>query len=262
MKKTYNTLRPEWRLLPAPPVPNSTPIVNDHIVDLLASARVLSAPGIKKFTGPSTIEMADGTTLEVDAVIFCTGYRYSFDLLADEVKPTRYPSPKFDQSSNANGMHHARLFMGIFSTDYPDSLGFYGPYRGPTFSGFTNGDLVSQAVAQLWKGNSPLPSKAEIEDWCDNQYRFDCEMLSVHRVTKPMLPPGELERWLNEAAGNAVNQKLGWGLEGWKFWWTDRQLYYTIMDGFDTGYLYRLFDGRRKKWDGAKVAIERSNGKS
>jgi dimethylaniline monooxygenase (N-oxide forming) len=64
-------------------------------------------------------------------------------------------------------------------------------------------------------------------------------------------------------AGTQVNEKLGWGWEGWKFWWGDRTLYKLIMDGIPTPFVYRLWEGReggRKTWEGARAEIYKVNG--
>ena len=73
------------------------------------------------------------------------------------------------------------------------------------------------------------------------------------------------ERWLNQAVGNGVNEAFGWGWEGWKFWWKERELYKLLIDGINTPFVYRLFEGRegsRRRWEGAKDAIYRANGLS
>ncbi|KAJ3515503.1 hypothetical protein NM208_g14959 [Fusarium decemcellulare] len=65
--------------------------------------------------------------------------------------------------------------------------------------------------------------------------------------------------WANKAAGTQVNEHLGWGLAGWKFWFQDRAFYKLLMDGIYTPFIWRVFDGKRKKWDGAKAEIEKVN---
>lgn len=70
--------------------------------------------------------------------------------------------------------------------------------------------------------------------------------------------------WLNQVAGNGVNEALGWGWKGWEFWWKERELWSFVMDGVNTPFTYRLFKGRRggrRKWDGAREAIWKANGR-
>jgi dimethylaniline monooxygenase (N-oxide forming) len=65
--------------------------------------------------------------------------------------------------------------------------------------------------------------------------------------------------WANEAAGTGLSKNLGWGSAGWAFWYRDRALCGMLMDGIHTPFVYRLFDGRRKKWEGAREQILKAN---
>ena len=253
----------EWKLLPAGPIPHASPVANDHLLDRLADGSLTSVAGIRRFHDDgATVELDDGACLaDVEAVICCTGYRYDFSIAADPAAdPTSPPTPEWDRAKHSNAMAYPRLYMGLFSTAFPNSLAFLGAYRGPSASAFTGFDLKSQAIAQVWTGRYALPSAAEIERWGDAQYRYMLGEVAVWRIHKHGLPPGDMERWLNAAAGNGVNERLGWwSLAAWQFWWSDRRLYSAIMDGVDTPFVYRLFDGRRPKWDGAREAIMRTS---
>jgi dimethylaniline monooxygenase (N-oxide forming) len=52
---------------------------------------------------------------------------------------------------------------------------------------------------------------------------------------------------------------LGYGWKAWKFWWKERELCDLIMAGVSLPYVYRLSEGRRKRWGGAGEAIVRIN---
>ena len=263
--KAHPLYRDEWQLLPAGPLPHSSPVMNDHLIDLLADGSITSVGGIGRFLlDGTTVELSDGTTLlNIDAVIYSTGYRYSFDIVeAPGVDPTATPTPEWDAAKHRNGVDYPRLYMGLFAPAYPDSLAFLGAYRGHSPSAFCGVDLIGQAIAQVWIGAYPLPPLAEIERWCDDQYQYMLSQVAAWHIHKPGLPPGDLEKWLNAAAGNGMDEMLGWSWKAWKFWWSDRRLYRVVMDEVDTPSVYRLFDGRRKKWDGARDAILRTNGKA
>ncbi|MCJ1354888.1 MAG: hypothetical protein MMC33_004878 [Icmadophila ericetorum] len=261
MKKTTPNFHNEWGLLPVPPVTHSPPIMSDYMLDLLASNSVTSVPGIRRFVGENEIELRNGTTISGDAVIICTGYYFDFSLMSPDAGPTAFDQPEWATTPHSNGTRYSRLYRGLLSSKYPDSLAFIGAYRGHSFAAFANGDLISQAIAQLWKGAYSMPSKQETNTWCDSNYRYLLKQLALHRLPKVGDRPGKLEPWLNEVAGNGINEKLGWGWEGWKFWWNEQRLYRMLMDGIDTPYVYRLFDGRRKKWKGAREAVYQTNGK-
>ncbi|KAF3921920.1 hypothetical protein ABW20_dc0101573 [Dactylellina cionopaga] len=266
MRSQFPQLRDEWRLLPAPPIHNVSPVMNDNLIDLLDRGKVKSVHGIKRFLADGTsIELTNGQILEsIDSVIYCTGYDFDYSFLGEGANPTAFPTPEWDQAEHAKSMPYPRLYRGMFPTNYPESLAFIGPYRGYSPSHLANCDLASAALAQIWMGNYPLPSKTEMQEWCDAHYQSMLRHVSRWRLYGFTCESGDLQRWLNDAAGNGINEKLGWGLEGWRFWWKERKLYYLLMDGVDTVFLQRLFDGRgersREKWEKAKEAIYRANG--
>ena len=259
MRKSYPTLKPEWNLLPAPPPTHSTPIVNDDLIPLLASGSVTNVPGISKISKDGAVMMTDGSILEgIDAVILCTGYQPSFSILDTSIDPTTSPTPEYDEAPYGSSVRrYVRLYQGIFSPQYPESLAFIGPY--PIISAFTGADVVSQAIAQVFSAKYKLPSQQGIDEWCDDHYNWSVEQARIARAPAGFIKGAEIEHWLNDACGNGLNEKLGWGLEGWKFWWEERELWNLIMNGVNTGFIYRLFDGRRKSWAGAKDAIMKAN---
>jgi dimethylaniline monooxygenase (N-oxide forming) len=261
MRKDFN-LKDEWRLLPAPPIANSPGTANDYIIDELASGRVTSLGGPLRFTSTGIVTGIEGE-VACDVVILATGSQFDYSFLAPEADPTAFPTPEWDAHPNSQGLRFPRLYRTIFHPEHVDSLAFFGPCRGFTFAAFNNADLVAQAIGQIWSGGYPLPAQAEVDRWCADNYRFSLTQIEAHRLAKTGTEAGDLEHWLSEVAGTGMNEKLGWGLEGWKFWWNERKLYNLIMGGLFVPYAYRLFDGRpggRKRWEGAKEAIFKVNG--
>jgi dimethylaniline monooxygenase (N-oxide forming) len=59
-------------------------------------------------------------------------------------------------------------------------------------------------------------------------------------------------KWCHDAAGTGVNENFGYRVSGWKFWLSDMSLSNVLMVGVETPFALRLFDGKRKKWDGAR----------
>lgn len=76
-----------------------------------------------------------------------------------------------------------------------------------------------------------------------------------------LIPTLDSDHWLQQAAGCGVWERLGWGWQGWSFWWTEREMYSLLIDGIDSPHALRLFEtGRgRKPWPGARAAIEKAN---
>lgn len=54
--------------------------------------------------------------------------------------------------------------------------------------------------------------------------------------------------WLHDAAGTGVNEKLGYGWKGWWYWLVRNGECRDLMNGVNSPYIWRLFEGRRKKW--------------
>ena len=262
MRQSYPNLDPAWRLLPAPPPSHATPIINDKFIDLLARGAATNKPGIEKISDTGVVIFTDGTEVaDVDAIICCTGYRVDYDNLDPEIDPTNGSTPEYDAAPFGSSVRpYTRLYQGIFSPKYPESLAFIGPYL--IVMAFTGADVASQAIGQIFSGGYPLPPRTEIERWCDAHYAWSVKQAYIGRTPLGIVKKGEVEGWLDKVCGNGLDKKLGWGLEGWKFWWQEKELRNLLMTGVDTGFAYRLFDGRRTKWEGARDAIYRANGRS
>ena len=198
----------------------------------------------------------------MDDVVFATGYHFDYSFLGPEADPTKCDSSEWDQTPHNNGLPYPRLYQTLFSTDFPLSLAFIGPCQGYTFASFCQADLASQAIAQVWLKRFDLPKSNEISKWCEGNYRYCLKQIERWRVPKTGTDNGAFESWLNRAAGNDVEENLGWGWKGWRFWWTDNEMYRLIMNGVNTPFVYRLFEGRkgsRKRWSGARDAILQAN---
>ncbi len=71
------------------------------------------------------------------------------------------------------------------------------------------------------------------------------------------LVPAPFLVWWYEAAGTGVNENIKYGLCGWWFWLTNRNLYNTLINSLPCPQIWRLFGGRREKGDGAEETIWR-----
>jgi dimethylaniline monooxygenase (N-oxide forming) len=120
------------------------------------------------------------------------------------------------------------------------------------------------ALAQLWSGNYPMPSQAEIESEADASIARLAKLVKYGdvKITGVMGHMG-FDQWLNEVAGTGLYDYLGnWtNSKCWKLWWSDRKLYNILMTGIISTHMLRLFDtGRgRKAWRGARKAIIEAN---
>jgi dimethylaniline monooxygenase (N-oxide forming) len=116
-------------------------------------------------------------------------------------------------------------------------------------------DLASMAVAQVWKGVSPLPSIEEMNQQIEEQHRWLTAIVERETVASDFVQEESWLHWCHDAAGTGINENLGYKLSGWRFWTKDMKLSSLLMGGVDTPFGLRLFDGKRKRWDGAREAI-------
>jgi dimethylaniline monooxygenase (N-oxide forming) len=254
-------IKPEWNLSPFPTPARGGATISQHLVPYLQAGKVELLPGLKRIIG-STLELYDGSHVEnIDAIVFCTGFRASYSLIDAASDPCRNTRKDWAKLKGANGRPLPRLYQGIFSLDYPDSFAVLGtsPF---TPQACMNYDLSSMAVTQIWLGNSSLPSLEEMNKEVDVQHEAVCKIASTGDLFNTNLRNNwEWFKWVDQAAGLGIAKRIGYGSRGWNFWWKDRQLCRLVMDGLMSPHIMRLFDeGKRKPWDGARREIEKING--
>lgn len=244
---------PEWRTGPAPPLEQSLPNVSDTIIDAFRNGSVVSVAEFKEVVGHYILELHDGTRVEVDCIIFCTGYRTDFSFLG-ELDPTTSESDKWSSLEGTNNRTPPRLYQNTISLEHPESLAFVDTAQS-TQPAFLSYDLASMGIAQIWKGSSCLPSKSEMTEWVNAHHEYVSGLAIRGSVYPFIVKPCPWTHWVNDIAGTGVNENLGYGLQGWKYWLFNRYICRMLMTGSLSPHIYRLFDGKRKSWKGAKAAI-------
>lgn len=249
-------LRPEWDFEPAQKIP----LVSDDLVACLTYGSVKSVKGVKRILNATEVQLEDGKKFDVDVLIWCTGYKPDFSMIDPRFNPTvRTPSSEWSAALGSNGKSLFRLYHNIFSLEKPDSLAFLGCVRFE-IGEFQILDMASMAIAQVWKGASKLPNKAVMNAEADTREVWLADLAS----RRPNVSPGNVDaatwtRAIDDLAGTGINEYLGYGWDGWLFWLKDRALCNSLMGGIWTPHIYRVFNGKRKKWDGAKQTIEQLN---
>lgn len=106
--RRYGLPRPDHRLF------ETHPVLNSQILDSLTHGEVAVKPDVRGFAG-RRVSFADGTTEEVDLVIFATGYRRRVPILPAELHREGDVSQLF---LNVFQRGHPGLFVvGFFETD-------------------------------------------------------------------------------------------------------------------------------------------------
>jgi dimethylaniline monooxygenase (N-oxide forming) len=258
-RDSFGEMKPEWNIHPPPSIKTHPAMITENFIDCLKDGSIISCPGLRTFSGENEVELLDGTHLEVDAVIFCTGYEANFSIMPD-LDPTRATptseNTKFKAKINSGPI--GRLYQNIFDPRYPDSIAWLC-YWSFTVGVTPIGDLMSMALAQIWKGNYKFPSEANMNKEIDKHHRWIAKLAEKDTVYGNIVQEGPWQYFLHDAAGTGCNENLGYGLRGWLFWLKNPRWCNLLMTGVDSPHSWRLFDGKRKKWDGAKEAILQAN---
>lgn len=265
-------VRPEWKFSPAPPLIHHIPIISDNLVSCLESGAVASVPGPRRIVDASTVELDNGVHVDVDAIIFCTGYNTDYSILGEH-DPTRHrvlAQRALLNTGQPGGARKPRkvpipaLYRNIFSLDFPESLAILGTAAFPA-PAFQTYDLASMAIAQLWQPGPTkptFPAKHEMYSAVEAHLDWAESVLARGPLNPRWLRAPEWMAWAESTAGVRLQEHLSpFSLAAWRFWYHERELSRLLMDGILSPHVYRLFDseGRRKKWDGARAAIEKVN---
>ncbi|KAF2842659.1 FAD/NAD(P)-binding domain-containing protein [Patellaria atrata CBS 101060] len=241
---------PKWRMRPAASRASLQVMLSDTFMPALQRGDVKSVANLKRIVDDKNVELDDGSCIKVDCIIACTGYTTDTSLVTNIRTGALH-------SENKGGL--PRLYQNIFPPAYAHSLAFLDSWQLPT--GICEaGDLCCMAITQIWKGASSLPAEEEMNRAIDDHYTWLRKVVPNERNAS--LYKVHEERWrrfLNDAAGTGVNENLGYGWRGWWYWLKNPSQCNLLMGGVDSPHILRLFDGKRKKWDGAAAAIQAVN---
>jgi dimethylaniline monooxygenase (N-oxide forming) len=252
-------LDPSWNFRPAPGRITNRIMLSDTFVPQLAAGSIKSVANMARILSNSTIELVDGSKESVDCIIFCTGYRRRNPPFLSNLDLSTSPTEKDVDASKDDIVPH-RLYHNIFPPAYADSFAFLDSWQLGT--GICEiADLACMAITQVWKGGFSLPSEAQMNREIDAHHRWVNAVLSNEpAAAAKAVQEGKWRAWLNQVAGTGVNENLGYGLKGWWFWIQQPRFCNLLMGGVDSPHVMRLFEGRRKKWRGARDAIVAVNG--
>ena len=253
-------MNPEWNIHPPPTFNSHFPVVSDNFISSLKDGFIKSCPSLHSITGENEISLLDGTRLTVDAIIFCTGYEVDFSIMPDHDPTRNTPSSKDPSLQNKllSGPL-ARLYQNIFDPSHPDSIAWlcYWSVQVPFIP---TADLVTMALAQIWKTPSMLPSPDDMNREIDAHHAWVLRLAATDGAMANLQKEGPWLRFLHNAAGTRCNEYLGYGIRGWMFWASEPRFCNLLMTGVDTPHAWRLFEGTgRKRWEGAREAIWKAN---
>jgi dimethylaniline monooxygenase (N-oxide forming) len=249
-KESWGENKEEWGFAQSPSIRDNFHIIlcNDDLIPLIKEGKVTSTCGIKRIVGPKTVEMDDGLVIDdVDAIITCTGYSDDMGMLSEAL--TFVDAPR-------EAAPLPNLYMGIFPPEHADSVAIISNVHlnAPQIPGR---ELAAMAVAQIWAGNTSLPSKPAMDAWVRKHHDWLRKRIArAHNLNRGDVLSREWNYFVHDAAGTGLYDNIGWSWKAWKLWWSDPELYKALAHGPATAHGFRVFEtGKRAVWKDARQAI-------
>lgn len=292
-KRTEQRMRNEWHLLPCASVSHVHPAVQEAYIPALRNGDITPLKGFKDFAGENQVLLEDGSIIEVDAVIFCTGYKHDWSIMPElEMdgtggRPLKTSDELFCQgedissATQGTGPHIPRLFHLIFPPRWASSIAFLS-WLAPQENAWCISELVSMAVAQVFAAETVKASGMQVSnvispallpslDAMDhevNEYHawFRKEWQKEPSIRQGYVRPHHFYRFLHGAAGTGLYEKVDhlFAGGGFRLWWNDYDLWTWITKGPLNSYSWRVFETNpegipgfgRRSWPGARSAIK------
>uniref|UniRef100_A0A8C0W3U4 Flavin-containing monooxygenase n=1 Tax=Castor canadensis TaxID=51338 RepID=A0A8C0W3U4_CASCN len=203
--------------------------VSDDLPNRIIIGKVLMKPNVKEFTETSAI-LEDGTEESIDAIVFATGYTFSFPFLEDDL-------------AILDSRHSMFKFVFPPQLEKP-TLAFIGILQ-PVGATIPISELQSRWVVRVFAGLEKLPSENDMMANINRRRRkmakeFVNSPRDIHRV--------QYIDYMDETASDLGVKPNLFSLLLW-----DTKLAKEIFFGPCTPYQYRLQGPG--KWAGARTAI-------
>jgi dimethylaniline monooxygenase (N-oxide forming) len=285
-------MREEWNLLPAGSMSYQHPVVQEEFIPALRRGAITPVKGFQDFAGENEVRLADGTVVEVDAVIFCTGYEFDFSIMPElEMDgacgmPLRTAKDSRRAANTESGKEKEpaipRLFQMMFPPHRADSIAFIS-WMSPQENRWSVSELCAMAITQIWaaedakrsgEGTRPegyrapalLPSVEEMNAQVDEHHAwFRGEWRRDQSMSSGFFRGHEIYRFLHGAAGTGLYENIDhpFSTRGWALWWNDRDLWTWLAKGPMNCHSWRLLDTNplgvpgcgRKAWPDARKTV-------
>lgn len=142
----------KWGLNPKMKVMETQPTVSPTLVHHIQRGNIKILPNVTHIEG-SMVHFVNGSSVEVDRIIYCTGYSIDLPFLSQSIK---------DQIM-VEGTNKIKLYKNVFSTSIGPSLAFIG-FAQPASGGLLSmSEIQARWFSKLCKGCVKLPSKQEMD---------------------------------------------------------------------------------------------------
>ena len=139
--ESYGLPRPDHKLLEAHPT------ISSDLLPRIGHGRITPKPNIDRLEG-DRVRFVDGTTEEIDTIVYCTGYKISFPFF----------SPDLIQAEH----NHIPLYRRVVDPEHT-GLYFIGLVQ-PLGAIMPIAELQSEWVADILNGDMELPSREEMRE--------------------------------------------------------------------------------------------------
>lgn len=124
------------------------PTISSQLLDRVGHGAIEMKPAVERLT-PRGVLLADGTELELDAIVYCTGFEIRFPFFDESM--ISYRRDKFRNYGLMVNLDYPNLFfIGLFNP-----LGTYAPIA----------ERQARWAARLISGSLRVPSRAKMERW-------------------------------------------------------------------------------------------------
>ena len=143
------------------------PTISGRILDRLQHGAITPKPNIDSLDG-DTVRFVDGTSVQADVVVYCTGYKITF--------------PFFDEDLLAAPENHIELYRRVFHPEIPNV--FFVGLLQPLGAVMPLAEAQGAWVGDYLLGDYALPAKAQMQaDIADDQAAMAERYVSSKRHT-------------------------------------------------------------------------------
>ncbi|RUS78357.1 hypothetical protein EGW08_013877 [Elysia chlorotica] len=153
-----------WGLNPKMKALQTQPTVSPTLIHHVQRGNIKIMPNITHIDG-SLVHFVNGSSIEADRIIYCTGYSIDLPFLSQSVK-----DQVMDEASNK-----IKLYKNVFSSSIGPSLAFIG-FTQPASGGLLGmSEIQARWFSKLCKGSVKLPSKQEMDDNMEAEMKASLE---------------------------------------------------------------------------------------
>lgn len=280
LKRTEKRMREDWHMLPCTSMAHIHPVVQEDYIPAVRRGDILPVKAFQDFSGEKEVLLTDGTVIEVDAVVFCTGYKLDLSIMpelemdgacgvplqtAEQIAQAQTTGQNGAGSKSSNSSkqepHLPRLYQMMFPPRWASSVAILS-WMSAQESRWAILELASMALSQVWAAETAktsgsqmpqgkyrkpalLPSETEMNAEVDRYHAWWRKEWNADRsILQGFVRGHSFYRFLHDAAGTGMYEHIDHilGGRGWRLRSQDRELWTWLAKGPLNSYSWRLFE--------------------